>query len=61
MATITIERKQPELLVAYGQYKEQSAGPGSYLKEAEEGGDGNIPKAAVRNPLLIVFCFADET
>lgn len=52
MATITVEAKSPELIVTYGQYKEQSAGPATYQRQAEEEGEENVPKAAVRKSPL---------
>lgn len=51
MATITVEAK-PEIIVTFGQYKEQFAGPATYSKQAEEEGGEGVPKAAVRQPLL---------
>ena len=48
MAPIALETQKPEVVSNPGQYKEQSAGPKTYVKKIEEEGTKDQPAATVR-------------
>jgi len=51
MAPIALETRKPEIVFNPGQYKEQTAGPKTYIKETEEKGTEDQPAAAYQNYL----------